>query len=33
MTMVFVTIGLILLRVDYAITIGLLVGLVDLLPT
>ncbi|MDG0874631.1 sporulation integral membrane protein YtvI [Paenibacillus thiaminolyticus] len=32
MTMVFVTIGLILLRVDYAITIGLLVGLVDLLP-
>lgn len=31
-TAAFVIVGLIVLRVDYAITIGLLIGLVDLLP-
>lgn len=31
-TALFVIIGLLILRVDYAITIGLLIGLVDLLP-
>src|SRR5690606_28158377 len=31
-TAVFVIIGLFLLRVDYALTIGLLIGLVDLMP-
>ncbi|MBU5441586.1 MULTISPECIES: sporulation integral membrane protein YtvI [unclassified Paenibacillus] len=32
MTAVIVTIGLLVLRVEYAITIGMLIGLVDLLP-
>ena len=31
-TALFVIIGLLIMRVDYAITIGLLIGLVDLLP-
>lgn len=31
-TMFIITVGLIVLRVDYAITIGLLIGIVDLLP-